>query len=162
VGVKQETQTVEGYGFGLFIEESKSRGKIVHHLGGYPGFGSSMRWHPVRDIGVVAFGNTKYAPVTELTETLLHLLLDSTDARISSYQPDAELMEAQEAVTAVLRGDDPQHRAAIFSPNVIQDRSAEERNKENARILAQAGVHAPEAVQGLRAHSPIDVEWEIP
>ena len=35
-----------GYGMGLFATEDLSIGRTVGHGGGYPGFGSNMRWHP--------------------------------------------------------------------------------------------------------------------
>ncbi|MGH3294934.1 MAG: serine hydrolase domain-containing protein, partial [Trebonia sp.] len=34
------------YGFGLFVDEDPALGRVVSHSGGYPGFGSNMRWHP--------------------------------------------------------------------------------------------------------------------
>jgi CubicO group peptidase (beta-lactamase class C family) len=46
-----------GYGFGLFVEEHPVRGRITSHSGGYPGFGSNMRWHPETGIGVVVLAN---------------------------------------------------------------------------------------------------------
>jgi hypothetical protein len=38
-------------------------GRVVGHGGGYPGFGSHMRWHPASGLGVVALANARYAPV---------------------------------------------------------------------------------------------------
>ena len=36
-------------------------GRIVSHSGGYPGFGSNMRWHPATGTGVIVLGNSTYA-----------------------------------------------------------------------------------------------------
>ena len=52
---------LSAYGFGLFVEEHPGLGRIVSHSGGYPGFGSNMRWHPATGIGIIALGNSTYA-----------------------------------------------------------------------------------------------------
>ena len=50
------------YGFGLFVDEDPALGRVVSHSGGYPGFGSNMRWHPATGLAVIALGNGTYAP----------------------------------------------------------------------------------------------------
>ena len=52
------------YGFGLFVDEDPALGRVVSHSGGYPGFGSNMRWHPATGLGVIALGNGTYAPMS--------------------------------------------------------------------------------------------------
>ena len=54
------------YGFGLFVEEDPAFGTIVQHSGGYPGYGSQMRWHPATGIGTVVLGNGTYAAAGQL------------------------------------------------------------------------------------------------
>src|SRR3954468_12010736 len=63
------------YGFGLVVETHPRFGTVVGHSGGYPGFGSHMRWHPASGLGVVALGNGTYSPAFLLTERLLDTLL---------------------------------------------------------------------------------------
>jgi deoxyribose-phosphate aldolase len=60
-----------GYGMGLFISDDLSFGRVVGHGGGYPGFGSHMRWHPASGIGVVVLANSRYAPVQGLAKEAL-------------------------------------------------------------------------------------------
>src|SRR5450432_884321 len=55
-----------GYGFGLFTEETSAWGRLVYHSGGYPGFGSHMRWHPETGLGVVVLANSTYAGASVL------------------------------------------------------------------------------------------------
>ena len=50
--VATPTPATLSYGFGLFVEEDPAFGTIVQHSGGYPGFGSQMRWHPATGTGV--------------------------------------------------------------------------------------------------------------
>ena len=68
------------YGFGLFADEDPGLGRIVSHSGGYPGFGTNMRWHPATGVGVIALANGTYAPMTGLTALVLDALLPSSSA----------------------------------------------------------------------------------
>ncbi len=63
------------YGFGLFIVDDAAHGRIVQHSGGYPGFGSQMRWHPGTGLGVVVLANGTYAPAGALAARMLDTLL---------------------------------------------------------------------------------------
>jgi len=63
------------YGFGLFVEEDAEHGRIVQHSGGYPGFGSHMRWHLASGIGVIVLANGTYAPAHALASRLLSAVL---------------------------------------------------------------------------------------
>ncbi len=57
---------LSAYGFGLFVEEYPDLGRVVSHSGGYPGFGSNMRWHPASGTGVIALGNSTYCAMMAL------------------------------------------------------------------------------------------------
>jgi CubicO group peptidase (beta-lactamase class C family) len=64
-----------GYGFGLFTEETSAWGRLVYHSGGYPGFGSHMRWHPETGLGVVVLANSTYAGASVLAARLMEKVL---------------------------------------------------------------------------------------
>ena len=64
-----------GYGFGLFVEHHSDHGHVVHHSGGYPGYGSHMRWHPETGLGVVALANGTYAGPVETAHKALRALV---------------------------------------------------------------------------------------
>ncbi len=66
-----------GYGFGLVAEHDPQRGMFVGHSGGYPGFGSHMRWHPDSGLGVVVLANSTYAPTQPVATQILLALLDA-------------------------------------------------------------------------------------
>jgi CubicO group peptidase (beta-lactamase class C family) len=66
---------LSAYGFGLFVEENPAFGRIVSHSGGYPGFGSNMRWHPASGTGVIALGNGTYAAMQLMATRLLDAVL---------------------------------------------------------------------------------------
>ena len=80
------------YGFGLFVDEDPVLGRVVSHSGGYPGFGSNMRWHPATGLGVIALGNGTYAPMSVLAGLVLEALLPrpaSYHVALSPADPDS-------------------------------------------------------------------------
>ena len=74
-----------GYGMGMFTDFDAELGHICGHSGGVPGYGSNMRWITGSEpgaalhsptlagsrIGVIALGNTTYAPMIHLTRRVL-------------------------------------------------------------------------------------------
>jgi hypothetical protein len=108
---------VSGYGFGLF-EDFRSWGRSVYHSGGYPGFGSHMRWHPASGLGIVALANSTYAPMSTVATAALADLVTQLDARCGAplHAPAVSLpmLEvAQELVTAWLESTDPEGGSAV-------------------------------------------------
>jgi CubicO group peptidase (beta-lactamase class C family) len=67
---------VGAYGFGLFVDHDAKLGTVVGHSGGYPGFGSNMRWHPDSGVGVVVLANATYAHAPRLGAAMLSALLE--------------------------------------------------------------------------------------
>ena len=59
------------YGMGLHVSDDTRLGRFVHHSGGYPGFGSHLRWHPDTRWGIVALGNRTYAPLGKACPPIL-------------------------------------------------------------------------------------------
>lgn len=153
---------VRSYGFGLFIEESQQLGTVIHHPGGYPGFGSSMRWHPKSGWGIVAFGNVRYAPVRPLTDEILTAILVARKEKPSAVTLAGDLLAAQQAVMAVLVGRDDAHAAAAFADNVVLDRSPAVRHSANAVVLAEAGEINTQPLPPAHIHSPAHISWTIP
>jgi CubicO group peptidase (beta-lactamase class C family) len=118
--------TVTGYGFGLF-EEQGPVGRIVFHSGGYPGFGSHMRWHPASRVGVVALANGTYAPMSLVAQAAMAELLDTLDAPTTVPLPGLDgLGRAEAAVRAWLAAEKPdgpegQALRELWSDNVERD-----------------------------------------
>jgi len=67
-----------GYCMGLLSNETLMTGRMIGHSGGYPGFGSNMKWHPANRIGVIALANGRYAgPEGANTAALAGLVAES-------------------------------------------------------------------------------------
>lgn len=56
------------YGFGLQHRLDSRFGRVICHSGGYPGYGSHMRWFPDIGLGVVVLANTSNHPAEAIVE----------------------------------------------------------------------------------------------
>ncbi|MEP9385117.1 serine hydrolase domain-containing protein [Nocardioides sp. KR10-350] len=117
-----------GYGFGLMVDHDARLGQIVHHSGGYPGYGSRMVWHPDTGVGVVTLSNATYAGAYDQAMTATRLLaraeLDaggptrwSTVVRGLRPRVDAALAAAIER----LRAFDPEGGESFADPRLFAD-----------------------------------------
>src|SRR5207249_3903039 len=86
------------YGFGLFQIDDVRFGRVIGHAGGYPGFGSHMRWHPASGLGVIALANGRYTPTTLLAKELLGVLIQAELAPLRRTRPNAATRAARAAV----------------------------------------------------------------
>jgi CubicO group peptidase (beta-lactamase class C family) len=116
-----------GYGYGLFIVDDVRYGRIVGHSGGYPGFGSNMRWHPASGLGVITLTNHRYGPASQLAKDLLNELLRAEAAPARRISPNAETEEARDAVEALLVHWDDVVAANLLAMNVELDEPVETR-----------------------------------
>jgi CubicO group peptidase (beta-lactamase class C family) len=97
------------YGFGLFVEQDPVFGTIVQHSGGYPGYGSQMRWHPATGTGTIVLANGTYAHAGQLAARLLSELLRQLSASPGGTSGDSgavggNAMVGGAVVSAVVTG----------------------------------------------------------
>jgi CubicO group peptidase (beta-lactamase class C family) len=116
-----------GYGYGLRVQFEDELGTMVTHSGGFPGYGSTMRWLPGRRLGVIALANVTYAPVTELAVRMLDELRAQGEVPAETRPVSPMLREAGERLVALLNdwSDDAADR--LFTDNVAWDESYERR-----------------------------------
>jgi CubicO group peptidase (beta-lactamase class C family) len=174
---------LSAYGFGLFVEDHPRFGRVVSHSGGYPGFGSNMRWHPATRTGVIALGNGTYAPVATLAAGLLDTVLRRReppahgyavalapgvrdgdagrcggDAGTSHGGPWPETLAARQAVNGLLRFWDDDEATRLFSPNVAQDAPLRERQRDIAAIRERIGEFSDEG-RSPEFDTPAHCRW---
>ncbi len=157
------------YGFGLFVEEHPAWGRLVFHGGGYPGFGSHMRWHPGSGLAVVVLANSTYAGAHSLAGRLLDALLRAAPAAATG-QPRArgpvpapgtpwpETRRAQQAVDELLRSWDDAAADRIFTPNVAQDEPYAARREKAALTWQRLGPPGGPA-RPAESDSPAQLRW---
>ena len=156
---------VTGYGFGLF-EDFQSWGRSVYHSGGYPGFGSHMRWHPASGLGIVALANGTYAPMSKVSHAALRDLVLQSGAAI--HPPDVELpglVPAQAATAAWLSADgvdgvESDALQTLFADNVDQDVPWSERVAVWRAIREYDGVLRGVDLPTTRP-SPGSLSWQM-
>lgn len=160
------------YGFGLFAEEDREYGAIVHHSGGYPGYGSNMRWHPATGLGVIVLANSTYAKAGALGGEMLALLLKAEAARArrsggyrqsgpvpAPGRPWPETLAARDAVNDLLQDWQDGTAAGLFTPNVDQDRPLSQRRADVALLRDRIGKFAPDADRPAEFDSPAHCRW---
>jgi hypothetical protein len=171
------------YGFGLFVDEDPAFGRVVSHSGGYPGFGSNMRWHPATGLAVIALGNGTYSPMHSLAELVLRALL----TRSAAYQvalapvpaapavspapavpaasgggaggPWPQTLAAADAVNRLLKDWDDAAADALFTENVALDRPYRERLADLALLRARIGAFDVDAGRQAESDTPAQRRW---
>ncbi len=161
------TPALSAYGFGLFIEEHPAFGRIVSHSGGYPGFGSNMRWHLASGTGVIALGNSTYAGMQPLAARLLDVVLRHAETPAHGYLvalapaagPWPATRVAQREVSGLLQAWDDAEAARLFAPNVAQDAPFAERRQALARIRERIGDFRDDASRRPEFDTPAHCRW---
>lgn len=154
-----------GYGYGLYVQEHRVLGRVVSHSGGYPGFGSHMRWHPGSGWGVVALGNATYAPMhVAAREVLARIVVDSQSAHGSRppipVTPWPQTLAAMTLAEDLLSGRDAVISAQAWSPNMDLDIPREERTAALAQVRDAIGT--PHRDDGSVEHpTPGQASWTV-
>jgi CubicO group peptidase (beta-lactamase class C family) len=148
-----------GYGYGLFVADDLRLGRIVGHGGGYPGFGSNMRWHPASGIGVIAFGNARYAPTLQPVLEALTLLVDGLPERVRRVVLWPRTIEARASVERLLERWDDAEAAALFAMNVDLDEPLARRRATLDRLREVHGRLEVDPSVEPETHGPSHLAW---
>lgn len=151
------------YGFGLQPRLDSRFGRVIGHSGGYPGYGSHMRWFPDLDLSIVVLGNTTYYPAERIVRDAVDAgwaaATDSPGVEISRSAtpvPAPHFPAAAEQSKAVLRAAnlvidfDEEVADELFAVNMDLDVPRTERREtfeswRDARQLTRA--FAPEELE---------------
>jgi CubicO group peptidase (beta-lactamase class C family) len=157
-----------GYGFGLVIEQDPALGRLVNHSGGYPGFGSHMRWHLGSGLGVVLLGNATYTPMARLGTRLMDLLLcgrphgpraGAVVRGPAGGSMAAASASAREQVNRLISAWDDDLAARLLASNVDDDLPLAERRTAIADTAARLGPLEPDDRAGIDTLSPAHCAW---
>ncbi len=153
------TVDVTGYGFGLFVRDDLAIGTVVDHSGGYPGFGSHMRWHPASGIGVIALGNRTYAPMMAPCADALTALVTQEAAPIRTVPRWGATDAARADIERLLADWDDRLVGRIFAVNVDLDEPLEHRRATLERIRDRFGALTRDEREPAESDSPSDLAW---
>ena len=148
----------DGYCLGLMSREDLRIGRTVGHSGGYPGFGSHMRWHPATGIGVVALANGRYARPAEAVIDVLEDLVLRAPVR-ARYAPHPAWAEVRPQIDAALAAGDLMRIASLLADNVALDEALDRRAARIAELPARHGALRPDGEP--RVLTPTELEWRL-
>ena len=148
-----------GYGFGLFVSQDLTLGRVVDHSGGYPGFGSHMRWHPASGVGVIALGNRTYAPMSRPAAEALKALVAAEVAPVRTVVGWDATEAARADVERLLAGWDADLAARLFAFNVDLDEPLDRRRTAFEEIRERHGALTRDADEPVTRDSPAHVVW---
>jgi CubicO group peptidase (beta-lactamase class C family) len=131
-------QTPTAYGDGLMNSLDPKLGRVLHHSGGLPGYGSHVLMMPERGWGVFAFGNKTYAPMSRMTWRVAEMLMERAPSRAVAA-PSAALSRAVDAVLAAYAAGRIEVAAPVFAVNFLLDMPARLRDAELAALKAKLG-----------------------
>ncbi len=147
------------YGYGLFIVDDVRFGRVVGHSGGYPGFGSNMRWHPASGLGVVALTNHRYGPAGQLAKDALSELLKADAAPTRRTRPNTATVAARAAVEGLLATWDDDRAAELFAMNVDLDEPLVERRAFLDTLRERHGDLTPDPTVPSESVTPYHQAW---
>lgn len=150
------------YGYGLLVDDDSLLGRFVSHSGGYPGFGSHMRWHPESGWGIVALGNRTYAPMMPAASEALNIIIrDHVSAKTYS-ESDVwfETASAMDVVEKLLTAWDNKLADNWFAVNMDLDQPRIERISAISSLMA--GSTLLSRVPGsLTTNTPAHAKWQV-
>jgi hypothetical protein len=147
------------YGFGLFTVDDLGIGRVVGHGGGYPGFGSHMRWHPASGLGVVALANARYAPASLLARDQLAELVRAEVAPVRRTRPNTTTRDARAAVEGLLERWDDARAAELFAMNVELDEPIAARRAFVERLHERHGALRPDDAEPTESQTSYHLSW---
>ena len=147
------------YGYGLFVVDDVRFGRIVGHSGGYPGYGTNMRWHPASGLGVIALTNHRYGPAPQLAQNALSELLKAEAAPIRRTHPNAATTAARAAVEELLAAWDDDRAADLFAMNVDLDEPIAERRAFLDTLRERHGPLTPDDDVPAESSTPYHHVW---
>ncbi len=162
VAGREADGSIDSYGLGLRISDHPELGRFIHHSGGYPGFGSHMRWHPDTRWGVVGLANRTYAPMRDacasaLAELVAEEAADAARVRaIDRLWPQTE--QAMVLAEALLAEWDDAALDAVAAINLDLDKGRDERRSAWQALAASEVVRD---AMSVTSRSPAQARWIV-
>jgi CubicO group peptidase (beta-lactamase class C family) len=150
------------YGYGLLVDDDSLLGRFVSHSGGYPGFGSHMRWHPESGWGIVALGNRTYAPMMPAASEAMNAIIRdhfNADANVES-KLWPETVKAMSAVEELLVAGNQSIADEWFAVNMDLDQPRSERMTALAGVVRN-GSKISRVSESLKSTTPAHAKWQV-
>jgi len=148
--VEGKPMPASAYGYGLVDSDDAILGRRLHHPGGLPGYGSHMMFLPDAQVGVFAFGNRTYAPMSRLTVKIAEMFC-AAQPKQAAKAPSPWLKRAIEAVVVAYAAGSIEKAGTAFAENFLLDTPPKLRDAELARWKQRLGEARLEAIDPMHA-----------
>ena len=128
------------YGLGTIPYNDCVLGPHFGHSGGLPGYGSNVLMLPTRGVGVFAFSNLTYGPVSSVVREATVSLVKSGVFPVRQPPSSPLLDAAAKAVARIYAAGDVLAARDGLAMNLLLDRDAARRNTELAELKAKLGA----------------------
>lgn len=128
------------YGMGTIAYADCVLGPHFTHSGGLPGYGSNVLMLPERGVGVFAFSNLTYAPVSLVVRDAAIALTKTGAFPVRATPPSAGLQAMAAAIQRMYAAGDVLAVREALAMNVLLDRDAQRRNAEIAALKTKLGA----------------------
>lgn len=147
-----------GYGLGWMLD---CEGRMfISHSGGLPGFGSQWRILPDYGIGIVAFGNRTYSPMTGINLQVLDTLIRVAQLEPRQVPVSNILAQKQQELMNVLPNWENAEASGLFAENFFADYPIDSLRKQSKILFERIGpiqkVNAMKASNRLRGEFRVD------
>lgn len=152
--------SANSYGYGLHSSTDPVFGEFVHHSGGYPGFGSHMRWHPATGSGVIVFGSLTYFPARTIATGAAEVCVTALGyVRDPAGQSPAVVPAAREAGAEAGESAEPEATAEAAAEAEEQRAAAptgERPTPPDERLVERLGAELPVAAESRRVAQRVE------
>ena len=138
------TARAAAYAYGLGVSQDCRFRHLVAHGGGLPGYGSNMMWLPEQGVGVMVFANVTYAAAGGITRSMLEALSATGALEPRRWPASAHLLQARDAVTALVNQWSDEALDALAADNLLLDRPRDRRRAETVALRESLGACTPE------------------
>ena len=138
------------YGYGLVDSDDKTLGRRLHHSGGLPGYGSHMLFLPDARVGVFAFGNRTYAPMSRLTVKIAEMYC-AARPKAEARTPSPWLRRAIDGVVAAYAVGNIEKAGTPFAVNFLLDTPPKLRDAELAKLKQRLGEATLSSIEPTHA-----------
>jgi len=148
------------YGMGTIAYADCVLGMHFTHSGGLPGYGSNVLMLPERGVGVFAFSNLTYAPVSVTVRDAAIKLVASGAFPVRTTPPSAGLRAMAATIQRIYAAGDVMVARDALAMNVLLDRDAPRRNADIAVLKTKLG--ACRAVDPIAADNAMSTTLTYP
>ena len=127
------------YGYGLIHQVNCNEKIEIGHSGGLPGFGSNWFIAPQYGLGVIAFSNITYAPMTRITKQVLDTIINALKLQRYTIEPSSILLQRQNELVHIIQDWNKAKASGIFAENFFLDYYVDSLSKQSGELLKKAG-----------------------